>query len=81
MRGKGPSIKDVGSGEKGGVKNWIKFADEYMLKKWDGCIKNILWVALVLSTKTYSMHVIKLKDKSMAMQDNEKCTTERRKSE
>ena len=62
-------------GEKGGVKNWIKFADEYVLKNWDGCIKNILWVALVLSTKTYSMHVIKLKDKSMAMQDNEKCTT------
>ena len=34
----------------------------------------VLSKALVLS-KTYSMHVIKLKDKSMAMQDNEKCTT------
>ena len=71
-------------GEKGEVKNWIKFADEYVFKNWDGCVKNLLWVvpkALVLSTKTYSMHVIKLKDKSMAMQDNEKCTTARRKSE
>ena len=48
-----------------GVKNPKK--NDEILYEWSS-------KALVLS-KTYSMHVRKLKDKSMAMQDNEKCTT------
>ena len=40
-------------GEKG-VKNWIKFADGNVLKNWEGCVKNLLWMVpkvLVLNTK------------------------------